>query len=124
MSYTKYVMREDDVFAIISKMTGVEHATLATITIGANRISSAGFLYLNPDGKIDAYGKSHSTGKSSDEADGPVILAAINRGEVVIVENAEACIFYATNHPSVRAAGGSKPATMADLQHHRIFEND
>lgn len=123
MSYTKYVMRDDDTFALISKMTGVEHSSLATLLGSPTRITSAGFLVLNDDGTIQTYGKSYSMGLDSSEEDGPVILAAINRGEVFIIENAEACIFYATNHSALHTADAVK-ATTSDLQHYRIIDRD
>ena len=124
MSYTKYVMRDDDVFALVSKMTGVEHSSLASLLGNANRITHAGFLYANDDGKLDSYGKSYSTGKESSPEDGPVILAAINRGDVFIVEHIAAGFFYASNHPNFRTTDGVKVATLDLLKEFRILERD
>jgi hypothetical protein len=123
MSHTKYVMAENGTFAIISKMTGVEHYVLASYAGGLTQITTAGFLYLDPQDNMQSYGKSYSTGKSSSEEDGPEILAAINRGEVFIVENYEAGFFYATNNTD-RRQPDSKVATLDSLYEHRIFESE
>lgn len=126
MSYTKYVMSGEGKFAIISKMTGVEHSTLGQLTIGAHRITTAGFLVLNDDATIQSYGKSYSTGKESVPEDGEAIAAAIQRGEVSILENEQAGFFYATNRVQDGDATSVtiRSATISDLQRHRIFEND
>lgn len=120
MSYTKYVMTGDGTFALISKMTGVEHSTLAHYASSPAKITTAGFLYANDAGELQSYGKSISMGLDSREEDGPAILAAIERGEVVIAENEMAGFFYATNKPGETG----KVATMATLREHRIIERD
>lgn len=121
MSYTKYVMREDGVFGIISKMTGVEHSVLASILGSPAKVKTAGFLYLNPEGDLQAYGKSISLGLASVEQDGEVISRAIKAGEVTLLENEMAGFFYATNQSF---SNGAKPATLDDLQRHRVIERD
>lgn len=120
MSYTKYVMRGDGIFGIISKMTGVEHATLATILGNPAKVTHAGFLYGRDD-ELESYGKSISTGKESAPEDGAIILRAIQEGKVFLVENEAAGFFYATNHPE---ASGNTVATMESLREHRVLERD
>jgi len=120
MSYTKYVMRDDGIFGIISKLTGVEHSTLATLLGNPAKVTHAGFLYQRDDDLI-SYGKSISTGKASDPEDGPTILQAIKDGKVFLVENERVGFFYATNHPE---ANDCPVASMAGLLDHRILERD
>lgn len=123
MSYTKYIMRKDGKFAFISKYAGVEHRVLAEFLGATNHVKSAGFLYTNTDGTLQAYGQSISLTCKCDENDGVLITAALQAGEISIIENDRAGFFYATNSPMesdipfivVRAA------TLADLLTHKII---
>lgn len=121
MSYTKYVMRGDGVFAIISKMTGVEHSTLSWFIGSPAGIETAGFLYLNPDKELQSYGQSISLRLKSQESDGVEIARVLEEGRVKIVEHEESGFFYATNDPN---AVGKPSVTLEDLQRHRILERD
>lgn len=123
MSYTKYVMGADDKFALISKMTGVEHSQLAGEIGGADKVLSAGFLYQDDAGVLVSYGKSFSLSIDSNSEDGPIILAAINRGEVKILEDLDACVHFATNSGSTKSTN-APTATLALLQEYRILERD
>jgi hypothetical protein len=122
VSYTKYVITEDGTFALVSKYTGVEHSTLGHYVGGPHKVVRAGFLYLNPEGQLDSYGKSISTGKESDPEDGKLIQAALERGEVILVENEQAFFYYATNRAEDRQAKGAEVADLDLLKKHRVIE--
>ena len=122
MSYTKYVMGADDTFALISKMTGVEHSSLSIVIGGPDRVTSAGFVVLDED-KIQSYGKSYSLDKASDPDDGAVIIAAIHRGDVYLITEHEQCYAYATNARN-SAQNGGRVATLETLKDFGIFERD
>jgi len=121
VSYTKYVMRGDGVFAIISKMTGVEHSTLSWFIGSPTGVKTAGFLYLNQDKELQSYGQSNSLGLKSEESDGVEIARALEEGRVTVVEHEDAGFFYATNDPN---AVGEPSVTLEALQSHRILERD
>lgn len=121
MSYTKYVMLNNGVFAFISKYAGVEHSVLVSFVGNPNNVASAGFIYLHDNGDLQTYGQSVSLGIKCDEADGDIISNALKTGNITIVENDRAGFFFATNDPN---AVGERCSSVEVLQNLRILERD
>lgn len=123
MSHTKYLMNAQGDFVIVSKYSGQEHIHLSRFVGGPTKMSQGGFLYLNEQ-TIQSYGKSVSTGLSSREEDGPLILQAIQEGKVAILEDDYAGFFYAGNTKEMVNDPEAVIATLDLLKKYRIFERD
>jgi hypothetical protein len=119
---TKYVMNDEGEFALINKMTGVEHTTLAHDVGGAHRLVSAGFLTYYR-GELTTYGKSVSTGKESRVSDARVIQEAIETGKVRIDHREHQWGYAAGNHECMMAPD-NEVATIELLMERKILGDD
>jgi hypothetical protein len=127
MITTKYVMTGSGIFAIVSKMTGMEHTHLCRLGLDispeklAKEGGSAGFLNLNDDGSLTAYGRSLSCDLPAREGDGEKITAAIRDGKVrleSIVGREED--FIAGNIEGLQAPD-LEVATLANLKKYKVI---
>jgi hypothetical protein len=115
-------MTDDGTFALISKMSGVEHYRLANDVGGPDKVVAAGFISLYR-GELTTWGKSYSMDLNSRMSDGRIIQEAIETGKVRIDQGEYQWGFAAGNHECMMAPD-NEVATIELLLERGIFPSE